>query len=81
MTAPAVDATSSLDGRRPQKARFLMGFYEGWLLPRVMNLLMADKNTTEERKKTLSGVTGAVLEVGFGSGSTYRGIHRAFEDS
>jgi len=45
-----------------------MGFYDDWLLPRFMNLMMASKAITEERKKILSGVAGSVLEVGFGSG-------------
>jgi ubiquinone/menaquinone biosynthesis C-methylase UbiE len=30
--------------------------------------MMSNKYTTEERKKTLAGVTGTVLEVGFGLG-------------
>lgn len=45
-----------------------MGFYERWVLPRFLNLLMSDKNMIEERKKALTGVGGTVLEVGFGSG-------------
>jgi len=45
-----------------------MGFYENWLLPRFLNLLMGNKDMIEERKKALSGVSGTVLEVGFGSG-------------
>ena len=45
-----------------------MSFYENVILPRLMNLMMANKYATEERKKTLAGVRGTVLEVGFGSG-------------
>ena len=45
-----------------------MGFYENWILPRFLNLMMSNKYTTAERKKTLAGVKGTVLEVGFGSG-------------
>jgi ubiquinone/menaquinone biosynthesis C-methylase UbiE len=45
-----------------------MGFYDDWVLPRLLNLMMGDKSTTEERKKALAGVTGTVLEVGFGCG-------------
>jgi ubiquinone/menaquinone biosynthesis C-methylase UbiE len=45
-----------------------MGFYENCVLPRFLNLMMSNKHTTAERKKGLAGVTGAVLEVGFGSG-------------
>lgn len=45
-----------------------MSFYENVILPRLMNLMMANKYATEERKKTLAPVRGTVLEVGFGSG-------------
>jgi len=45
-----------------------MGFYDNWVLPRFLNLMMGDKSTTEERKTALAGVTGTVLEVGFGCG-------------
>ena len=45
-----------------------MGFYDNWVLPRFLNLMMSNKYTTEERKKALAGVSGTVLEVGFGSG-------------
>jgi ubiquinone/menaquinone biosynthesis C-methylase UbiE len=45
-----------------------MSFYENWLLPRFMNLMMGNKFATEERKKCLADVKGTVLEVGFGSG-------------
>lgn len=45
-----------------------MGFYDKRVLPRLLDLLMRDKPVTEERKKVLTGVSGSVLEVGFGSG-------------
>jgi ubiquinone/menaquinone biosynthesis C-methylase UbiE len=45
-----------------------MGFYGNWLLPRFLNVAMGMKFVTDERKKCLAGVTGTVLEVGFGSG-------------
>ena len=45
-----------------------MGLYDQYVLPRLLNLLMGDKFITEERKKVLQRVNGAVLEVGFGSG-------------
>jgi len=45
-----------------------MGFYDDWVLPRFMNLLMGNEATTKERKKALARVSGVVLEVGFGSG-------------
>jgi ubiquinone/menaquinone biosynthesis C-methylase UbiE len=45
-----------------------MGFYDNWVLPRLLNSMMGDETTTEERKKALAGVSGTVLEVGFGCG-------------
>jgi ubiquinone/menaquinone biosynthesis C-methylase UbiE len=45
-----------------------MGFYDKWVLPRLLNLMMGNKFATEERKKCLAGVSGSVLEVGFGAG-------------
>jgi len=45
-----------------------MGFYDNWVLPRVLNVAMGNKPATAERKKALAGVTGTVLEVGFGCG-------------
>src|SRR5215471_15751307 len=45
-----------------------MGFYEHWVLPRFLNLLMNTDQVTRERKRCLEGVSGSVLEVGFGSG-------------
>src|SRR5262245_44284122 len=57
-----------------------MGFYDKWVLPRFLNLMMGNKPVTEERKKILAGVTGTVLEVGFGSGHNLpwypRGVRR-----
>src|SRR3954471_7356001 len=45
-----------------------MGFYDNWVLPRILNTMMGMEHVTEERKKALAGVTGDVLEVGFGAG-------------
>src|ERR1043165_95561 len=45
-----------------------MGFYDKWVLPRFLNLSCGTKEVGEERKKALAGVSGSVLEVGFGSG-------------
>jgi ubiquinone/menaquinone biosynthesis C-methylase UbiE len=45
-----------------------MGFYREQVLPRILNRVMGRRVVAEERKKTLAGVSGAVLEVGFGSG-------------
>ena len=45
-----------------------MSFYENRILPYLLNVFMNTKGTREERKRSLAGVKGAVLEVGFGSG-------------
>ena len=45
-----------------------MSFYEHRILPYLLNVFMDTKGTREERSRTLEGVNGTVLEVGFGSG-------------
>jgi ubiquinone/menaquinone biosynthesis C-methylase UbiE len=45
-----------------------MGFYDNWVLPRILDTMMGMSHVAEERKKALAGVAGDVLEVGFGSG-------------
>jgi ubiquinone/menaquinone biosynthesis C-methylase UbiE len=45
-----------------------MGFYGDRVVPRILNVLMGMKLVAEQRKTCLAGVTGTVLEVGFGSG-------------
>ena len=45
-----------------------MGYYSDSILPRLLNLVMNTKEMRRERARCLDGVTGAVLEIGFGSG-------------
>jgi ubiquinone/menaquinone biosynthesis C-methylase UbiE len=45
-----------------------MGFYSRYVLPRVIDRLMDNEQIDRERKKTLQGVTGDTLEIGFGTG-------------
>src|ERR1700733_13087221 len=45
-----------------------MGFYENRVLPHIINVAMNTKAMQDERRRCLEHVTGAVLEVGFGSG-------------
>jgi ubiquinone/menaquinone biosynthesis C-methylase UbiE len=45
-----------------------MSFYENRILPYLLNVFMNTKGTRDERQRSLAGVKGAVLEVGFGSG-------------
>ena len=43
-------------------------FYENRILPYLLNVFMNTKGTREERTRSLAGVKGTVLEVGFGTG-------------
>ena len=45
-----------------------MGFYDAWVLPRLMNVAMGMRALTHERKACLASVSGTVLELGFGAG-------------
>lgn len=45
-----------------------MGFYGEQILPRMMNILLADAEFAAIRRRVASTLGGEVLEVGFGSG-------------
>ncbi len=45
-----------------------MSFYADHILPRCTNLLLSGRQFTKIRSRVASGLTGDVLEVGFGSG-------------
>ena len=45
-----------------------MGFYETRILPHIVNVAMNTAAMQAERRRCLEGVTGRVLEVGFGTG-------------
>lgn len=45
-----------------------MGFYRYQVLPRLMNVLMANEDLAQVRERVASGLSGTVLEIGFGSG-------------
>jgi SAM-dependent methyltransferase len=45
-----------------------VGVYDDWVLPRLLNALMGMQAFTDERQLCLAGVSGAVLEIGFGAG-------------
>lgn len=45
-----------------------MSFYDDHVLPRLVHLAMRNRELLPYRQRTLSGATGRVLEVGFGSG-------------
>jgi ubiquinone/menaquinone biosynthesis C-methylase UbiE len=44
------------------------GFYENQVLPRCVNLLLGGKQFSDIRRRVARGLSGQVLEVGFGSG-------------
>lgn len=46
-----------------------MGFYEDQFLPRVIDKLLGNAKMGQLRSRALDGVSGTVLEVGFGSGT------------
>ena len=45
-----------------------MGFYRRQILPRMINVMCADKNAEPLRRRVCAGLVGDVLEIGFGSG-------------
>jgi len=45
-----------------------MGLYGDQILPRLMNVAMGQQAIGDERRAALAGVSGTVLEVGFGAG-------------
>lgn len=45
-----------------------MGWYERWLVPRIINKALDTKPARETRARVVSGLSGDVLEIGFGSG-------------
>jgi len=45
-----------------------MSIYDRWLLPRLLDLAMRNKEATRYRKKMIPAARGEVLEIGVGSG-------------
>ncbi len=45
-----------------------MGIYDRWLLPRLLDLSMRNKEATRYRQKIVPAARGEVLEIGVGSG-------------
>lgn len=45
-----------------------MRFYESQVLPRVINLSLRGREVSRLRARVTAGLTGEVLEIGFGTG-------------
>lgn len=45
-----------------------MGIYSDVLFPRALDMVLGQKRQMRERRETLSGAAGEVLEIGFGTG-------------
>ena len=45
-----------------------MGFYDDRIVPRIVNLACGTKDMNEHRERASAGLTGDVVEIGFGSG-------------
>jgi SAM-dependent methyltransferase len=45
-----------------------MGFYENRILPHLLDMMMDTSEMHDERTRCLQGLTGEVLEIGFGTG-------------
>ena len=46
----------------------MMGFYERWIVPRLLELAMQNRLLDHYRHQTIASARGLVLEVGIGSG-------------
>lgn len=46
-----------------------MGVYEDQVLPRIIDVLLGNKKIGRLRRRALAGLSGIVVEVGFGSGA------------
>jgi hypothetical protein len=49
-----------------------MNFYERWILPPIIDLIMQQKHLTKYRRAVVAVAHGRVLEIGVGSGLTSR---------
>ena len=46
-----------------------MGFYDDQILPRVIDIALGNKRIGKVRRRALEGLSGTVVEIGFGSGT------------
>ena len=45
-----------------------MSFYDDHVLPRILNVVMDGKEDRKIRSRVCAGLTGEVVEIGFGTG-------------
>jgi len=57
----------------------IMGVYERWILPRLLDLSMRNRLLDHYRQRTIETARGLVLEVGVGSGLNLRFYSRAVD--
>jgi ubiquinone/menaquinone biosynthesis C-methylase UbiE len=50
----------------------MAGVYERWVLPKLIDLAMRNKQVTRYRRRTIPAAAGRVLEIGAGSGLNLR---------
>ena len=48
-----------------------MNFYERWILPSILDLIMRQKHLTKYRRTVVGAASGRVLEIGVGSGLNF----------
>src|SRR5436309_1226801 len=54
-------------GHQPRRES-AVGWYDDRVLPRIINKVLDNKHTREMRRRVAGGLSGEVLEIGFGSG-------------
>jgi ubiquinone/menaquinone biosynthesis C-methylase UbiE len=59
-----------------------MGFYQRWIVPRLINLAMRNRSLDAYRQRTIGAASGLVLEIGVGSGQNLplygSAVHRVY---
>ena len=48
-----------------------MNFYDRWILPPILDLIMRQKHLTKYRRTVVAAARGRVLEIGVGSGLNF----------
>ena len=59
-----------------------MGFYQRWIVPRLINLAMRNRSLDAYRQRTIGAASGLALEIGVGSGQNLplygSAVHRVY---